>query len=138
MKAGTELDTLIAEKVMGWHEIETVVTFGLSSIEGIPPDYDKYEIAVARKSRVPIPRYTTDIAASWKVIEHLKKHRNIFFCIEQHHLAHEITVWLFDADNVPEGIIVAEDIAKYSASSCQLPHAICLAALKAVGADLRR
>jgi len=51
MKAGRELDALVAEKVMGWH-----------------PDLcgGKYEA-------VKIPAYSSSISAAWEVVEKLQE-----------------------------------------------------------------
>jgi hypothetical protein len=77
-QAGRELDALIAERVMGWAEVrdetwrrwETPLTrvrgtpwlTGLrgvvSGLSGIKPGAD---------SPIPVPRYSTDIAAAWQV-----------------------------------------------------------------------
>jgi hypothetical protein len=52
MPAGRELDALVAEKVMGW-------TKGLKPWL-MPPGFVECDV-------VPIPNYSTDIAAAWEV-----------------------------------------------------------------------
>jgi len=63
MPAGRELDALVAEKVMGWTQVHRVDSTGdLCGVpsRGAPPSY-------------LLPRYSTDIAAAWKVIEKLRQ-----------------------------------------------------------------
>ncbi len=116
MKAGRELDALVAEKVMG---IELTITS-----QGHPYFRDGTLL------RVPIAHYSTDIAAAWQVVEKMRdlgywcQMRNEF---EAHDgpdcwagfTPHSTTGW----NGRPDHWTQAET----------LPLAICLAALKAVG-----
>ena len=57
MKAGRELDALIAEKVMGWRlQAEPYTCWNL-------PDGDQ---------RIYTPNFSTDIAAAWRVVEKMR------------------------------------------------------------------
>lgn len=67
MPAGRELDALVAEKVMGWTNVNpkepydlpvSGVAFGKGSPDGM--------------SRGPIPYYSTILAAAWQVLETLR------------------------------------------------------------------
>lgn len=67
MEAGTELDVLIAEQVMGWERIEgepPVRTYWLSTRR----HDDGRRIAAGA---LQIPRYSTNPGASWSVVEAL-------------------------------------------------------------------
>lgn len=59
LKAGRELDALIAEKVMGWHKL-----FGGNGIY--------YQNPLSAKAIVP-PRFSADISAAWQVVERLEE-----------------------------------------------------------------
>ena len=108
MKAGRELDALIAEKVMGkpvkWGKTPTT----------------KYPIAVAH--------YSTQIADAWLVVEKMEEHNDIvlFDIVRKTHVYNEL-YWFARFRTVlverPNSITKADTA----------PLAICLAALKAVG-----
>ena len=101
MKAGRELDALVAEKVMGLTE----------------------EDWIAGPTGLPRP-YSTDIAAAWEVVEKLRgTHRPFLLShdFQDGFMKWPVVIVGFGAVVVHEG--------QYGA-----PHAICLAALKAVGA----
>lgn len=107
MNPGRELDALVAEKVMGWRKRET------------PPGghiwIDKDNLAYVPGE---LPRYSTDIAAAWEVVEKLN---NLDFSIEYER---EIKIWRASFE---QGIPALEREA---------PLAICFAALNAVGVDV--
>lgn len=113
MEAGEELDRLIHEKVMD-------MVSPLSSAQ----DQKEYE-----KIRGVIPpSYSTDIAAAWEVVDQVDK-KGFTFSIESHFNGAGRKYYKWSAvfgdrinnNNGTEG---------YTA-----PHAICLAALKAVGVE---
>lgn len=126
MKPGRELDALVAAKVMGlkikWIGGDTghprdIRDPWTSAGDGSPGSGVKH----------PVDNYSTDIAAAWGVFEFMKTRG--FDCVvsfrtrEQKHQA-----WF-----VPNGDYYAGgDTDAYSDSA---PHAICLAALKAVGIE---
>jgi hypothetical protein len=111
VKEGRELDALVAEKVMG----ETVF-----------PDYGEFNARGVKP-------YSTDIAAAWQVVEKLGlfsrgfKWREIetLGALLQHNPRTDrwaVIVRYYDGD------------ADVAADNCDTaPHAICLAALKAIG-----
>lgn len=114
MNPGRELDALVAEKVMGWEAVhEHDFRDGGKQWLGTRSDGAKM---------VPLPHYSTSIAAAWEVVAHLRslasyvrwelrgdRHDyNCYFCLGRG------VEWVEDIDTAP--------------------HAICLAALKAVGA----
>ena len=106
MKPGRELDALVAEKVMGCRVQKT--TLGLCEL-------GTGEERVYRDAR--IPHYSTDIASVWGVVEKfapeamvLNRYPTGNFAVRFDHNGH----WWSDVCDTA-------------------PHAICLAALKAVG-----
>jgi hypothetical protein len=104
MKPGRELDRLVADKVFG-------IRSEVSGDYILEPMY--------------IPKYSTDIAAAWGVVEKLKEkfivaaesYRNIHSCYIIKPDEGEGKIELFREGKSPS-------------------HAICLAALKAVGVEL--
>jgi hypothetical protein len=109
MKAGRELDALVAEKVMGYRQAEDGSWF----LPGISTGFGLWEL----------PEYSTSIADAWLVVEKLKLFKG--FCLRQRNDGMWDSVrygkW---ADGFDDQIVVGKTTA---------PHAICLAALKAVG-----
>jgi len=134
MKAGREMDALVAEKVMGREVTANVGGFERGS--GWHDDYgftrsrhprnppytfgDKLEESNANYERVPF--YSTNISAAWEVVE---KMRERALCVT---LEWTITDgWDF---SITPHDFPYEFCIKENASS--IPLAICLAALKAV------
>jgi hypothetical protein len=109
MKPGRELDTLVTEKVMGI-DIGTRQAF-----KPIGEDF-KY---VGEMRMNDIPHYSTDISAAWELMEKFKwAEPEVSYSDEQH-------CWYAILNKgMNSGIMNTGDSA---------PHAICLAALKAVG-----
>lgn len=113
LKPGRELDALIAEKVMGWTEIDLDPAkrsnsynygFGINPVHGIENAF---------------PNYSTDIAAAWPIVEMFKERGD-----------YKIEISAYPKDS-------CWTIKAYGKKSCTtsaktLPHAICLAALKAI------
>lgn len=78
MKAGRELDALIAEKVMGWEAVNDELE--IAKREGNPDLVDsqrwhrrkvwfKGNEKMACEECGTLPAYSTDIAAAWEVVE---------------------------------------------------------------------
>jgi len=77
MKAGREMDALIAEKVMGWKDIRC--DQGGNLPYGVPDDDFNSDVDEHKKHgncgfpmeyhREPIPMYSHDISAAWEVVE---------------------------------------------------------------------
>lgn len=125
MDAGRELDRLVAERVFGY-----VVT------DGYGDDADPWKPAAATIGagtwyehrpdsggwRVALPRYSTDLAAAWQVIDHL--------------IARDYAVTLSGTGGGWAVTMVAgaDGIRVGGAAGPHAAHGICLAALRAVGA----
>lgn len=116
MKPGRELDALIAEKVMGFGP-ELYQPRGV----GYRPDTWVYAINDYKQDGVPVyvvdcPSYSTDIGDAWRVVERLSLPFEMWSDDER------------DAYRVRFDLDRGKWLSAHSA-----PHAICLAALKAVG-----
>lgn len=136
MIAGSGLDVLVAEKVMGLEVISDPKRYLEVSADGGDIFGKKYVCTVmchnqtfeARGSRIAtIPQYSTDIGAAWLVVEHMQKSAVCGY-ISLYSPTDESKYWF----------------AKFSKKwhSCEIydgelgdaaPHAICIAALDAVG-----
>ena len=124
MKAGRELDALIAEKVMGLIAYKVQLT--------APPPRVR-TIDELQRVGSPLSHYSTDIAAAWEVVQKLGRWRGFDFMLvmpdlEQTFHLHTYEAGWYEATNDgPERRVVGDaDTA---------PLAICLAALKAVSQE---
>ncbi len=118
LEAGPELDALVAEKVMGERRHHDW------RIDGYPGDLDTWEACeecgLARKDFVEgtfcDPPFSSDIAAAWLVVDKFRLERK-----------------MMDIFPSPRGYDV-EIFPGHFETAATAPLAICLAALKAVGA----
>ncbi|GED18097.1 BC1872 family protein [Aneurinibacillus migulanus] len=115
MKAGRELDIVVAEKVMGWVVDGDIIENADFDEQG-RCTFPSGDYLMNKETREPLPNYSTNIADAWEVVEQLNDTESyldikIQSCIDG---------WFVDYCNERT---VAETA----------PHAICLAALKAVG-----
>lgn len=107
MKPGRELDTLIAEKIFGWHLDE-------HNMWAIPGN-----TFLIYASCTNIPSYSTDISAAWEVVEKFKAVTRL-----EKRFNDDTTKWFCELSlGIGEGCCTA-----YAETA---PHAICLAALEA-------
>lgn len=106
MKPGRELDALVAEKVMGWSPVGD--------------EFDGAEFAAFLDAHP----YSTDIAAAWEVFEKIQP---AAICHAK-----------FGGKNkLPEWVVARpDDMGDEIATAPTAPHAICLAALNAVGVEV--
>jgi hypothetical protein len=133
LKPSRELDALIAEKVMGWRPMQS---FPFKQ-EDWPAfcDLDGREIWQG-----DIPHFSTDIAAAWEVVEKIPMtiyapgapYADGEYCNHGQDYDDEddptgIGPWAAEADH-PDKARLSDRV--YGVSG---PHAICLAALRAVG-----
>jgi hypothetical protein len=116
MNTGRELDALVAEKVMGWRDV--------SDGYGTPPEATLWEAIHI------IPHYSTDIAAAWQVVERMRDQgwtsHYTDLSLDSREPWHS---WHFTGTTPPNGPTL-------SAQASTVPHAICLAALRAVGVEV--
>lgn len=132
MNAGPDLDALIAEKIFGWSEIQSVKAIHGNQYQGYDPNDVPSQFTGYRPKRV-VPQYSTDIAAAWKVVEKL----NLF---EEYSLSKSI-VGQFPGENGKWKIETYEldsmgslgEMSHFTFAEAETaPLAICLAALKAI------
>ena len=126
MIPGRNLDVLVAEKVFG-------LRTGMANFESgsVPIILDKF-------LDIEVPYYSTQIEAAWTVVEKVKSiqpHPN-FFGLARDHLQrftiqHEEARW--KAGWAP---INLDGVMTVEAEAESAPHAICLAALKALGVEV--
>jgi hypothetical protein len=119
---GRELDALVAEKVLGCKPF--LGTDGVTKYCncGRTSSFDDGAHEMRSGGLKP---YSTSISAAWELVEHLGEHRGFWFRLEKQ--ASLPGLWLAA---FREAGLDDED----TAASVTAPHAIALAALKAVGA----
>lgn len=118
MTPGRELDTLVAEKVFKYS------IFKKRWKEGSHSGFiDSWIDSAGFEIPGQLPEYSTDISAAWEVVEKLRPE----LCIE-------IMPW---GDNYHVRVLSVTLEQKSRASCRSAPHAICLAALKAVGHEFK-
>lgn len=121
MEPGRELDALVAEKVMGL-EITKIANGHMWFRDGVT-------------LRSPIPHYSTDIAAAWLVVEKMSSDGWIHE-ITEHINDSQIKCAMFaNRSGHYESYERSWDDEQWAVSGTA-PHAICLAALKAVGIEV--
>lgn len=128
MEAGRDLDVLVAEKVMGC-KVELVKIGTVAGWDSEPHcccPGNPHEFSDRDYEVVELKRYSTDIAAAWEVVEKitLGKERFSYECLWRDPNDGKWAFGSFDRD----GSFFPMEKADTA------PHAICLAALKAVGA----
>lgn len=126
MKAGRELDALIAEKVMGWK----YRGYGNGGGEWT---FNGQKMAFGGLNGGSLPHYSTNIADAWMVVEKMGRWHGFDFMIvmpdpeQTFHLRTYEAGWYEATNDGPERRVVSDaDTA---------PLAICLAALKAVNQE---
>lgn len=117
MKPGRELDALVAEKVMGWNRLGR----DGPSLFGTPPRHRTTDdLSGTGTGQWHVPRYSTDIAAAWEVVERLD---------------------MLGSDGPEGGLVLLrsgdvymlqDEVGIHYESAPTAQHAICLAAIKAV------
>ena len=128
MKPGRELDALIAEKVMGLHEFCSYAGKSKASLgwgkNGA--DFFKGEISA-------LPSYSTNIASAWEIVEKLQSLRKSVRVYNQGIVSETTDLYSCEIENrYYEG----EPDTWFSGWVESAPHAICLAALKAMGVEV--
>ena len=133
MDAGRELDALVAKKVMRYTTRLSKTRVYNSETHRFEPDPRIVWVTPEGlgAGRQP-PCYSTDIAAAWQVVEKMRQRWDMgdstsdFWTIKDCGL----TGWRVEVEFFPDhdAPTVVHEVVSLS-----LPHAICLAALKAVG-----
>ena len=116
MPAGSEMDALVAEKVMG-----SVPCDKWRTLTAYPPQWIKGKAECEHAICYPLegpPNYSTSIAAAWKVVEKIRED-------------YEPRIELWD-EGWEVTILTGTDRGSASGRALTAPLAICRAALKAV------
>ncbi len=133
MEAGRELDALIAENVMGWKRPKWTVTRTLGDCMIPPAGADLAKLTGTghrdfegdKEDIYWTPHYSTDIAAAWGVVEKLES-LGFLFSVSKGRMS------FYGGEGVWASFGKLYD--RIESTPGETPaHAICLAALKAVG-----
>lgn len=130
MKAGRELDALIAEKVMGWKKLYRKDYTNVGDWHGLDWMYENKQSAIYYDAQT-CPSYSVDIAAAWEVVEKLSANRPLSTTL--HVLASpggNYCVNIFQNFMDSYGQWRQKDLGYVVEDT--VPHAICLAALKLI------
>ena len=125
MEPGREMDALIAEKVMGWDTVH-FVKFADGTIPfGASPDMQKEadDGGFICSTNKEVPEFSTDIAAAWLVVEKMGLFGGTGCSLVGPLPGQK---WHIHFGKISSDSVIGDTA----------PHAICLAALKAVGVNL--
>ena len=117
IKPGRELDTLVADKIFGLTMRDRYTG------KEVPITLDQLLMSGSALRIMNLPRYSTDIGAAFEVVKKLQETAIVEVSVHKGDWSCSINR---SGNEVPD----------YFASADTAPHAICLAALKAVGVDL--
>lgn len=125
MESGRELDLIVAERVMGWRGVGYPAPG--RHPDGVYTGQELMGYPVGSHNWCEVPYYSTDTAAAWKIVENLN--------------ARGWRVEVFSTARVGVDVQISKwggphHEGDYADSAPTAPHAICLAALRAVGVDL--
>lgn len=116
MKPSPELDALIAEKVMGYRDcfVKNEVAYGCR------PE-------MSSLTYTAVPHYSRSINSAWEVVEKVTARPQISFSL---HGGGNQWRAQFCNNTTMESLLISDESAETA------PHAVCFAALKAVGEKL--
>ena len=139
MKPGRELDALVAEKVMGWKRVMAPPEPKGFPLQGAYHACDQWydgDTRVACRECGDLPAYSTSISDAWEVVEKVEWQKFALFKHEVSKYTPEpywTVVWQSCGEIQLHAVV--DDCCAF-AEAFTAPHAICLAALKAVGHEL--
>lgn len=129
MDAGRGLDKEVATRITGWSwpaDRCPVCGWPFGASGGCAPGDCSMRPAPKVPEAEKFPRYSTDIAAAWEIVERLQRdaipsHQRLYFQLEQVHVAKERRIWR---------AVFSNAAPKYGRGEAMTaPHAVCLAAL---------
>lgn len=133
MNPGRELDALIAEKVMGWTSVSYYDNGRGKEHWGFAP----------KQLQASVPRYSTDIAAAWEVVKRLSSEWKLYLKSDFTKPREWVQGCTFSCNQLAKVTLLhfkngmtVEAESNIGLVLDSVPHAICLAASKAVGVDL--
>lgn len=141
LKPGRELDALVAEKVMGLQvETDPLKYFSGAAVAEHVEHFGKYRRveSISGGADIPLfwklPHYSTDISAAWEVVEWFRKNKKALgFSFDVHWLDPDWRIENYDTGYSGYLYRGWKEGQEFDVQSSTFPHAICLAALKAVG-----
>lgn len=132
MEPGRELDLVVAEKVMGCSLEKGASPIGIPHITCGCPGYPHRDFTKFAPSIKP---FSTDIASAWDVAQRIadldEDNQFVIHVSPAKHQECEVEIKFWDYSEDPADPVLAGPIFILGKTA---PHAICLAALKAVGA----
>lgn len=123
-----ELDAIVAKKVMGLNVVGRPASRETDRVFLAPFGADNWWVEDETGQPTFIPAYSTDIKAAWTVVETLVKNKWDFSIRSLDDGWFEVSFIYHSENNETLEHIEWQDFGA--------PHAICLAALKAVGVDV--
>ena len=114
-----EIDRLVAEKVMGWEEVKENDFIKRPDVDFIGKAPDRF----CEDAWSILPNYSTDISDAWEVVEQLRE-KELYVDIDTFAEHYDVRV-------VSGPYEVGHSLSETA------PLAICLAALKAVGIEVK-
>ncbi len=123
-EAGRELDAVVAAKVMGLQVYQATEDDMIFTLEREFVQAGDYCYDVEHHMTRLVPAYSTSIEAAWQVVERMIEQKYTYY-VGGFGTEHEADFWMWN-----------DDVGKCVAIAPTAPHAICLAALAAVGADV--
>lgn len=144
LEPGPELDALVAEKVMGWEHVikedreyylgDTTPGFSGRNTYWVK-GYSSFGVQIGEC--VLLPKFSTSIAAAWEVVEKLRTWD------DGYRIGAYVGVEVWSPDRETETCCEVNiewhapaHVAEAGAIEATAPHAICLAALRAVGVEI--
>ncbi len=124
---GRELDALVAEKVIGLQVYQATEDDMIFTLEREFVQAGDYCYDVENHMTRLVPSYSTDIAAAWQVVEHFGSDCRVDLTKYAGDHGYHCFISRYTYDD------------EHYLGDCEAPtapHAICLAALAAVGADV--
>lgn len=136
LKAGRELDALVAEKVMGWVLVDAIIRQSMGLVLG-PKEFIETKIIAltppGKKEVESVPNYSTDIAAAWEIVLEYQNRSLRFQLVplanEEGEPGWQVEILKFEPTNEFTPWVETAGFAQANTA----PLAICLAALKALG-----
>ena len=120
MKPGENLDALVAEKVLNLKRVMMPITD------------DTFAFVWEPGAIFILPKYSTDIAATWEVVEKMRANEftgSVDFMPCYYRV-------LFHRIGIDPAFSTHQEMVAVGAEADTAPHAICLAALKAAGVEI--
>lgn len=137
MKAGRELDALIAKEVMGLQNVGINLIQTDNFYRGHWEEllcYSPEPDTVGYQEEVP--HYSTDMNDAWKVVEYIRNNIDPLNRMWKPNISHEGEHFMWRCEFKLENDNAGDDTTYYCANAETAPLAICLAAIKTVVVEI--